>query len=436
MKSIFAGALLLAITLFDAHTSVAETVPFVPQGMEVFLKNGGWCWFQEPRAVISRDKLVVGAVAVHPRGEVKAAVYDLAERQPLGSVVLKTDFQPDDHNAPAFHLRDDGSLLAVYAAHGTEDRHYYRISDSSDYLRWGPEQVTTHPGARITYMNLFDIPTEKTLYCFYRRTEYRDGIQALFNPFFMASADDGSTWNEGRLLIADGVAGVQRPYVRYWGDGKAVHLLFTEAHPRDYNNSIYYARFRGEAFYRADGTCIKGLKDGGPLMPAEAECIYEGGESNVAWCSSIVTDSKGRPHAAFSTRRSKADHRFHRALWDGASWQVNEVAFAGSGLYDAELDYTGLISLDPTEPTVAYISSDVEPGSGQPTNTHEIYTANLPQGVSRAEVNWRVITRDSPYRNLRPVCVAGGGHKVLLWLRGPWRTYTDYDCDVVGVVLE
>jgi hypothetical protein len=32
--------------------------------------------------------------------------------------------------------------------------------------------------------------------------------------------------------------------------------------------------------------------------------------------------------------------------------------------------------------------------------------------------------------------IAGEGYKVLAWLYGPWNTYTDYDVDVVGMVLE
>jgi hypothetical protein len=423
-------------TVLIAACSMADSAPPVtPTTMQVFVENGGWCWFQDPRAIIVQDQLIVGAVSARPKGVVTAGVYDLAARKSLGTAVLNDDFQPDDHNVPAFHLRPDGRLLAVYAEHGTDEWHRYRISAPGDFLHWEPEQSFAHPGARVTYMNLYRLNAENRLYCFYRRTE---SARQLYNPYFMISNDDGSTWSEGGLLIHDGVDGVQRPYVRYWGDGKTVHLLFTEAHPRDYNNSIYYAAFREGQFFRASGARIKDLAKDGPLEPREADRIYQGGEGRVAWTSAIVTDAQGHPHATFSVRHHFKDHRFHRAYWDGAAWQTTEVAYAGIGLYEKEQDYTGLITPDPLDPWQLYLSSDVDPVTGAVVGSglHEIYAARVELGAALPGIAWKPLTQHSPVRNIRPVFVAGNGHKVLLWLRGPWRTYTDYESDVVGVVIE
>lgn len=427
---------LACLTWVAAAPVPAAGAPAVtPPTMQTFVANGGWCWFQDPRAIIAQGKLVVGAISIRPKASVKAAVFDLAAGKSLGTVVLNEDFQPDDHDAPVFHLRPDGTLLAMYAKHGTEDKHYYRISEPGDFLHWRPEEAFAHPGARVTYMNLYRMPGEQRLYCFYRRTERE---RQLYNPYFMTSDDEGDTWREGELLLQDGVEGVQRPYVRYTADEKAIHLLFTEAHPRDYNNSVYYAAFHDGSFYRADGTRIKDLARDGALAPREADQIYAGGEGRVAWSSSIVIDDAGFPHVAFSVRHSYTDHRFHHAYWDGAAWHEAEVAYAGVGLYEREMDYTGLITLDPVNPWHVYCSSDVDPTTGAATASgkHEIFEATLKPGDTREAILWRALTQHSPERNIRPVCVAGEGHKVLLWLRGPWHTYTDFDCDVVGMVLE
>jgi hypothetical protein len=47
------------------------------------------------------------------------------------------------------------------------------------------------------------------------------------------------------------------------------------------------------------------------------------------------------------------------------------------------------------------------------------------------------VTRDSTADNLRPIVPiwrAANDRTILLWLRGTYRKYTDYDLDVVGLL--
>ena len=47
------------------------------------------------------------------------------------------------------------------------------------------------------------------------------------------------------------------------------------------------------------------------------------------------------------------------------------------------------------------------------------------------------MTRDSATDNLRPIVPVwpgAAGRQVVLWLRGSYRSYTDYDLDVVGLL--
>ena len=48
--------------------------------------------------------------------------------------------------------------------------------------------------------------------------------------------------------------------------------------------------------------------------------------------------------------------------------------------------------------------------------------------------NWTPITENSREDQLRPI-IPPGQPRVLLWLRGHLRTYTDYDLEVVGLPL-
>ena len=404
--------------------------------LKTFMDDSGWCWFQDPRAIITDDKLIVGGVSGHGLGDAAAGVYDLTDAEILGRVTLHPDFDHDDHNSPVFYARPDGSLLTVYARHSTENKHYYRISDPEDYLQWGKEQVIEQPEP-VTYMNLYPLASEGKLYNFYR------GIK--WNPTYVTSADHGETWGESYHLIQNEVEGVHRPYARYTGDGKdTIGISFTDAHPRDYGNSIYYAEFRNGNFYRADGTFIKNLKNDGPLKPSEAEKVFQGGNGpfrtldlsaeQSAWTSAITFDSQGFPHIAYSLYLANDDQRYRLASWDGAQWHDREIAYAGSRLYDREASYTGLITLDPQNPQHVVISTDVDPSSGVPLGgKHQVFRATVDQQDDTGSIVWQRLSKDDNQHNIRPMVVRGDKHSVIMWLQGQYNTYTDYDLDAVGL---
>jgi hypothetical protein len=136
--------------------------------------------------------------------------------------------------------------------------------------------------------------------------------------------------------------------------------------------------------------------------------------------------------------------RYHYARWDGTAWQVNEIARAGSRLYAGEDDYAGLAALDPQRPNEIVISTNADPVSGAPLISAADRRRHweLFRGVSRDEGRtfaWTALTRDSTADNLRPIIPLWPeaiGRQILLWLRGTYRKYTDYDLDVVGLLPE
>lgn len=408
----------------------------------VFMREGGWCWFQDPRAIIHQGMLLMGSVQGNASGPALVGVYDLEKRQSLGNALMQDNFMRDDHNSPVFYVRPDDSVLAMYALHGKNKTHYYRVSKVGDPLKWGEEMRYEHdyPHAdTVTYMNLCSIPSEGKLYNFFRGIEY--------NPSFITSTDHGESWGEPTQLIKDEVKGRHRPYARYVSDGvDSVHIAFTDAHPRSYGNSIYYTAFRKGGFYKADGRNIKDLKQGGPLRPSEAELVYQGsgeqrqgghGQSapRSAWTSSIVLDENEHPHIGYSLYLSNSDHRYRIASWDGSKWVDREVAFAGKCLYTKESSYTGLIAIDPGDPTTVLISTDVDPSNGEDGGgKHEIYRAKIRLQDDIRSIQWTAVTSDSPVRNLRPMIVRGEGYRVFAWLRGEFQSFTNYQLDVVGEV--
>jgi rhamnogalacturonyl hydrolase YesR len=419
-----------------------------PHNLTVFMRESGYCWFQDPRVIVNDGKLIIGAVQGNGTGPAHVGVYDLDAKKPLGASLMQDNFDCDDHNSPVFYARPDGRILSVYAKHGRENKFYYRLSEPNSPLKWSDE-MSYETKARVTYANLYEMRNEGKLYNFFR------GIRT--NPMFVTSTDGGKTWGEETHFIASELDGLHRPYCRYAGNGTdTVYISFTDGHPRNVGNSLYYAEFRDGKFWKADGTLIKDLKHDGPLRPSEAEVIYQGSGTTTkdrygaqdtsvpdsAWTSSIVIDKQGYPHIGYSVHKTNKDHRYRIATWDGKQWHDREVAYGGSALYSHESSYTGLIVLDPVDPTYVVISTDVDPLKGTETGTHEIYRARIELTDSRELkdergrplITWEPLTWGSKVRNLRPIIVRDGERRIVLWNRGFFRTYRNYQLDAVGFI--
>jgi hypothetical protein len=116
------------------------------------------------------------------------------------------------------------------------------------------------------------------------------------------------------------------------------------------------------------------------------------------------------------------------------------VAFAGSRLYAGEDDYTGGVALTPGDPSVLYLSTNVDPGSGVPLVSKrdgqrhwEIFRGT--SGDDGGTWSFVPVTQNSAADNLRPIVPSGrAGHGIVIWLRGRYRSYTDYALEVVGLV--
>jgi hypothetical protein len=281
------------------------------------------------------------------------------------------------------------------------------------------------------------------------------------NPCLAISDDGGASFRCGGKLLTwpvpagdpkyTGIDG-GRPYVKYAADGAgAIHFLTTEDHPRAYDNSIWHGVLRGDRIHASDGTPIVKQRIGsdGALRPNELTLVFAGDADHVAWTIDLHLDRAGRPFCLFSIQRDSRgpqraargmDHRYGYARWDGVRWEAYEICHAGTRLYAAEDAYTGLATLDPQDPDTVYVSTNADPLSGEPLISkadgrrhHEIIRGTTPD---RGRTwRWQAVTRDSTADNIRPVVpINDSGRHVVLWLRGSYATYQDYQLDVVGTV--
>ncbi|MGY5765273.1 BNR-4 repeat-containing protein [Brachybacterium sp. DNPG3] len=316
--------------------------------------NGGWCWFQDERALVDPvgGRLLIGAVASSAGhegesrgGDIDLHVVDLAAfgaadaaadagADAVRTVVLHAGLESDDHDDPALWRRDDGRWLAVYSRHKSDDLTRWRISETDDPAgAWGPERAvdwrTLFTGADaeevaalgghrgVTYQNLHRI--DGVLHCFVRAIND--------DPCYLVSHDDGESWEFGGRLLTREKVGYVNGYARYAspnrfaaGDGPTgadasparaddgagradgrLDLIITEHHPRDMATSIWHGYLAGGALHRADGTVVgplgRGLREATPRAE-DLTCVFANG---TVWGGSPMT------HAWTTDLRSFAD---------------------------------------------------------------------------------------------------------------------------------
>src|SRR5680860_522803 len=181
-----AGVLLLWLLVFAASASAAE----------VRFGDGGWSWFQDPRAVTytgDQTRTYVGWVT--PAGDVTVGSYDHGTGQNASSV-LHAALQEDDHVSPALHVRPDGRIVAFYARHSEAPMYYRVTTQPEDVTSWGPEQtITTNIGTTFgfTYPNPMRLAAENRTYLFWRG--------GSLQPSFSTQEDGSEEWAPARQLI-------------------------------------------------------------------------------------------------------------------------------------------------------------------------------------------------------------------------------------------
>lgn len=429
-------ALVLVASGLGACAQVAGSAGLEPAASErrvepvVVAEHAAWTWFNDERAVVVGDDLFVGYVDTS--GYSAATVLPLDGGAPV-SRRLSSAAQVDDHNNPAFAALPDGRVLAAYALHHVEPHWYWRVADPrGDGVAWSGEQRTDDLGAQVTYSNLFRLDDEGgRLYNFYR------GIN--FNPTLMTSDDGGETWADPQHVILSGEGGTTRPYFKYASDGQGrIDVLYTQGHPRDVDNDVLHVYYEDGAMHRSDGTTIQPLPGGevGPMPVGGGTLVYSAATSGRGWVWDLEYAADGSPvgvYIASVDGEVGLDLRYRYARWDAdaSRWREREIAYAGTHLYEPENHYAGGIAVDPADVNTVYVSADVHPGTGDPTERYELYRGTTTdEGEAWA---WTPITPGATEDHVRPF-VPRGDHHVVLWLRGRYTTYTDYDTEVVALI--
>lgn len=412
----------------------------------VVAKDGGWCWFQNPRIVFVDGSFLLGYVAsgFHEEdrsGEIRVTRFSPSKADAERSSEYVLDRPPqkadiatwlNDHNAPSFVEFPPGKVLAFWSLHGQENRFYTKAFVSSQDPEFVDRQVVTpSETSRVTYSNPVYLSEENRLYNFFR------GLDNSWKPSWTYSDDGGKTFGPSRILIDVPGQVRHRPYVLYVSDGETqIHFLFTEGHPRNLSNNVYHMVYSaGEGLLRADRSLIAPIEDGIP-GPREATTVFESGAGETAWVIDGRLYGDGSLGLLFQVRDTRADwfrskavpvSYFLARLTDG-QWKVRRVADAGPALYANEEDYSGLGCLHPTNPDSVVISTRIDPRRGTALKSWTLFAGDLDGSEGGS---WQRLTR-GPKDNLRPQCAlddSGSAH--LFWLRGDYETYQRYRLEVM-----
>ena len=406
--------------------------------------NAGWCWYEDERAIIDTSNpenplLLISTVSAAPRGDAEWGDIDLLWRRlgsgEQGDFELHDQLERDDHDSASLYLRPDGKYLAMYSMHGTDHETRWRVSTNPhDPTAWDAEQTYTNSGGT-TYNNSFHLADDdggKGRTYNFTRSGDRD-------PYVQVSSDHGNTWeNAGRLLQEFW------PYLRYASNGKRVHFISTENHPRFFQNGIYHGFVKdGKLFDSFGKIADANIFDAESVKPQSLTPVFKNGtafhgtDMFRAWTIDVVVADDGQPVVIFSARAndSREDHRFFYARFDGAIWTVHEMAKAGGFLYEGESDYTGLVAIDPDNINVVYMSTEIDPRNGKPTEKYELYRGRTKDGG--ATWSWAALTERSSVDNLRPIVPKWNKKQTaLLWQRGTYFSYLNWDTEAVGCVFE
>lgn len=403
----------------------------------VVAEEGAWCWFADPRALHYENEAktinasYLGYIDVH--GNVKATQYDWLTGRKT-DVLIRSYFQPDDHNNPTFVILPDERVMIFYTRHTDEPKIWYRISrHPGDITNLGEEKYlstannTTYPSPFI----LSDDPTH--IYLCWRGINWHPTIARLTMP----DQNDNCQFDFGPKQIVQSTGA--RPYAKYQSNGKdKIYLAYTTGHPDNeqpdwlYFNVIDINQGNGPILRDINGTQLSIINNG--VFNVSKQSSYASNypltivdnTSNIRnWVWQIALDEDEHPVIAYPhIDDAKTSHVYWYARWTGSAWRRTWVQYGGHAFHQnwnsTERCYSGGMALDPDNINDLYLSIPTKNGAYNKDGVYEIwkYTIDDEGNVASSEQ----LTSGSPKNNVRPFILPGSKNSPLrlAWMQGDY----------------
>jgi len=424
-------------------------------------KEGAWCWFADPRSLHYENtsgtinSTYIGYIDVH--GAIKATQMNFISGK-KSEVLIRSYFQPDDHDNPSFLVLPDERIMIWYGRHTDESKWYYRISrKAGDITTLGAEHSITL-SANVTYPSPFIMSADPDhIYMGWRGINWHPTLAQFSMPD--ANDDITVTWGPYQAVQSTGA----RPYVKYWSNKRdKIFMTFTTGHPdNEYPNWLYYVYFdvTDKKLHDIKGNVLSTVTSGvfkvsktDAFKTSHPDVVVDATENSRNWGWQLVTDKAETPYIAMvGIDSTKTKHQYYYLKWNGSGWTKTFLADGGAHFIQTdglELCYSGGIILDPDDPHKVVCSV---PTVGACGTVYELYRYTLSDDGKRV-VSTEQLTKDSKYNNSRPYIIANTRKSPLrmVWMNGiyhdwivskvhpqgyPTSVYCDYVLPVKSVNL-
>ena len=404
-------------------------------------EEGAWCWFADPRATHYTNESgtinasYIGYIDVH--GNVKALQIDYLTGRRT-EVLVRSYFQPDDHNNPTFLVLPDERVLIIYSRHTDEPAFYYRVSKYPGDITILGEEKCIKTNHNTTYPSPFLMSDDpEHFYLCWRGLGWHPTIARLTLPD--ENDDVEIAWGPYQMVQSTGA----RPYAKYYSNGKdKLYMTYTTGHPdNEWPCWLYFNVINLHPTQGADGSVtvapaledIKGnhlstIADGKFRVNKSAEykqqypyTLVDAPDGYRDWVWQIACDEAGLPAIAMvRIDRTKQHHQYYYAKWTGDAWRLTDLAYGGGRFHpsNTEYCYSGGMALDPECPGTVYLSVPTKNAKGE--SIYEIWrylVASNGQVVMKDQV-----TYGSAKNNVRPFVLPGSKDVPmrLMWMHGDY----------------
>lgn len=400
-------------------------------------REGAWCWFADPRAIHyenasgSINASYIGYIDVH--GNVKATQIDFRNNRRT-EVLVRSLFQPDDHNNPTFIVLPDERVMIFYTRHTDEPKIWYRVSvKPGDISQLGEEKFITTKN-NTTYPSPFILSDDPShIYLCWRGINWHPTMARITMP----DANDNVTVDFGPKQLVQSTGA--RPYAKYYSNGKdKIYLTYTTGHPDNempnwlYFNVVDINHGNGPILKDIKGNTLKQVADG-PFRVSKSEdylnqypfTVVDHTKGVRNWVWQMALDDEANPIIAYThIDNAKTSHAYHYGRWKGGEWRDTWVQMGGHAFHQnwnrTERCYSGGMALDPEDIHTLYLSIPTKDGAYDKDGVYEIwkYTVADDGKVQSSEQ----VTRNSAKNNMRPYLLPGSKNSPLrlAWMNGDY----------------
>ncbi|MCW3787014.1 BNR repeat-containing protein [Plebeiibacterium sediminum] len=417
--------LLIAATLTNC-THLQQTQKTEVKPYEV-AREGAWCWFADPRAVHHQNedgtinKSYIGYIDIH--GNIKATQHDFKTGQ-SNEVLIRSYFQPDDHDNPTFLILPDDRVMIFYSRHTDEPCFYYRISKTPGDITSLSQEYKIPTKFNTTYPSPFILSDDPThFYICWRGISWHPTIAKFTVPTTNETTE--CVWGPYQMVQST----ASRPYAKYTSNGKdKIMLAYTTGHPDPtMPNYLYYNYIDINTLELKD---VKGnvlSKIGEEIYHVAATPDYKNTYPDAVvdpsplrnWLWQVVLDQDENPAIAMVTiSADKTSHDYYYAKWNGESWTKTFLANGGGHFHQSpniENCYSGGMAIDDQNTSEVYCSVPV---TGKYGTVYELIKYVVDD--NNTVVTTDTITKDSEFNNARPYIISNRKDSPLklTWMNG------------------